>query len=57
MKVWVLSFVPFGCPAHDTYVVGLYRTKALAMKKIKAMVKEDNYDPEELCLEHMMVEG
>lgn len=56
MKVWILSFVPYGCPSYDTYVVGIYKTKALAMKKVKAMVKED-YNPDELCLEQKIVEA
>ena len=55
MTVYLLMYIPFGCPSHDTDVLGAYSTKALANKAMKAVI--DNYQEDELVIRKMKMEG
>ena len=57
MKVYLLMYVPFGAPAHDTDVLGVYATKTTANKVLKAKVKAEEYDGEELFVVMRNVEA
>ena len=57
MKVYLLMYVPFGAPAHDTDVLGVYATKTAANKVLKVKVKAEEYDGEELFVVMRNVEA
>lgn len=54
MKVYLLMYIPYGCPAHDTDVLGVYATKSAANKALKAVI--DNYGDDELHIVTRSVE-
>lgn len=54
MRVYVLSFVPYGCPAHDTEILGVYKTFEVA-DKVRNDYINDEYDGDELIIEDYAV--
>lgn len=62
MTIYLLMNIPFGCPSHDTDVLGAYSTKALANKALKEFSKEDKdgiskYYADELHIRKIKMEG
>lgn len=50
MKVYILMFVPYGCPSYDTRIEGVYATERQALNAKRKYIKE-NYDNVEDCPE------
>jgi len=51
MKVHILIYVPYGAPAHDVDVLGVFDSLKKAKDKRKEMSGEDGgYEARELCI-------
>ena len=55
-KVYILMFVPFGCPSYDTEVLGVYATKKSANAALKDKVASEEYPKRELFVVNRKLE-
>jgi hypothetical protein len=51
MNVYIVSYVPFGSPSHDTQIMKVFDTYELADHYVSAMVNQEEYDSDELVIE------
>lgn len=47
MQVYVLFFMPYGCPAHDVEIFGVFSTEEKCLKAKEAYLDE-GYNADEL---------
>jgi hypothetical protein len=50
MKVYMIVYIPYGAPAHDVDIVGVFDTAKKAKEKRKELVDNEQYEARELCL-------
>ena len=54
--VYVLFNMPYGCPASDVDILGVFQSEAGALKAKKEYTKSEAYDAAELIIEEKELE-
>lgn len=48
--VYVLFFMPYGCPAHDVQILGVFKSKDGALNAKAEYVKSEAFEARELII-------
>jgi len=54
--VYVLFHMPYGCPAHDVQILGVFKTEDGAFKAKAEYVKSEAFEARELIIEDKELE-
>jgi len=57
MTIYLLMYIPYGAPSHDTDVLGVFATEELADRERQELIDKEYYPEDELFVLTRTVEG